>query len=250
MEHKSWLSLLLIMTMMIMFLVLRSQAVCIEEERKALLEIKASLISSHGYGPDVLVLPTWVDNGECCDWDRVKCNKTTGHVTNLLLKNLKGNLEDDMSFESKDPSEKLWPLNISIFLHFEELGSLDLSWNYLDNEVLNTDIETLSRLEKLEILDLSSNFQIDNDILPSLTTLVSLKNLQLWKTWKAWIFPAATSMVPFSLKSGSGVLKANMAKATGSKDIRKALIWCNTMMWYKGFDMNFWLLEWDLGDNI
>ncbi|KAL8252290.1 hypothetical protein R6Q59_035983, partial [Mikania micrantha] len=151
MEHKSWLSLLLIMTMMIMFLVLRSQAVCIEEERKALLEIKASLISSHGYGPDVLVLPTWVDNGECCDWDRVKCNKTTGHVTNLLLKNLKGNLEDDMSFESKDPSEKLWPLNISIFLHFEELGSLDLSWNYLDNEVLNTEFAALENLESLDL---------------------------------------------------------------------------------------------------
>ncbi|KAL8232340.1 hypothetical protein R6Q57_002118, partial [Mikania cordata] len=179
MEHKSWLSLLSIMTLMTMFLVLRSQAVCIEEERKALLEIKASLINSHGYGPDVLFLPTWVDNGECCDWERVKCNKTTGHVTTLLLKNLKGNLEDDMSFESKDPSERLWPLNISIFLHFEELGSLDLSWNYLDNDVLNTDIETLSRLEKLEMLDLSSNFEIDNDILPSLTTLVSLKVLNL-----------------------------------------------------------------------
>ncbi|KAI3773421.1 hypothetical protein L1987_47948 [Smallanthus sonchifolius] len=103
------------MTMITTFLVLPSQAVCIEEERKALLEIKTSLINSYGYEADVIVLPTWVDHGECCDWERVKCNKTTGHVTTLLLKNLKGNLEDNIGIESKDPTEKLWPLYLSSF---------------------------------------------------------------------------------------------------------------------------------------
>ncbi|KAI3802645.1 hypothetical protein L1987_30785 [Smallanthus sonchifolius] len=165
MEHKSCLSWLLIMTMITIFLIPQSRAVCIEEEQKALLEIKTSLINLYGYEVDVMVLPTWVDHGECCDWERVKCNRTTGHVTTLLLKNLKGNLEDNIRIDFKDPTENLWPLNISIFLQFEELGRLDLSWNYLDNFVLNTDVETLLSLKKLEILDLISKLTMRSFLL-------------------------------------------------------------------------------------
>jgi hypothetical protein len=132
MEHKLWLSWLLITV----FLVQRAQTVCIEEERKALLAIKASLVNSYDIEADN-VLPTWVNYGECCDWERVKCNTTNGRVTTLFLNNLKGNLDDDMTFTIEDPTAKLWPLNVSVFLPFEDLRTLNLSWNYLENEILN-----------------------------------------------------------------------------------------------------------------
>lgn len=106
------------------------QAVCIEEERKALLEIKASLNNSYTYDPNPL-LPTWVDDGECCKWERVKCD-TTGHVTELSLHNVVSIVYEDY--------DRVWPLNASLFLHFKELTSLNLSWNYIDNTFVTTGI--------------------------------------------------------------------------------------------------------------
>ena len=132
MGHKLWLSCLLLS----IFLVQRAQTVCLEEEIKALLEIKASLMNSYDSEADNF-LPTWVDYGECCNWERVECNKTNGRVTTLFLNNLKGNLDDDMTFTIEDPTAKLWPLNVSVFLPFEDLRTLNLSWNYLENEILN-----------------------------------------------------------------------------------------------------------------
>nr|KAJ0228617.1 hypothetical protein LSAT_V11C100013730 [Lactuca sativa] len=112
------------------------QGDCIEEERKELPEIKASHIKSYDFEIDDF-LPTWVDYGSsspedggrnCCDWERVSCNTTTGH-------------------------------------------------NSLDKEFMKTGLEKFSSLKKLEVLDLSMNYDIDNDILPSLRTLTSLKIL-------------------------------------------------------------------------
>ncbi|KAD4585389.1 hypothetical protein E3N88_22990 [Mikania micrantha] len=189
MNHKLWLSCLLMLTLMpVLFLVQPSQAVCIEEERMALLEIKDSLINSYGYEADK-VLRTWVDLGECCDWERVMCNTTTGHVTRLSLQSLDKNLNIGIMVESENSLKKLWPLNVSLFLHFEGLTSLNLSSNYLDNQILSTEIKTLSRLKMLEILDLSSNYNIDNNILPSLTTLTSLRVLDLSNTNLEGTFP-------------------------------------------------------------
>ncbi|KAI3752569.1 hypothetical protein L2E82_24603 [Cichorium intybus] len=48
--------------------------------------------------------------------------------------------------------------------------------------IIKTGLEMLSSLKKLEVLDLSWNYHIDNDILPSLTTLTSLKILDLSHT--------------------------------------------------------------------
>ncbi|PWA62975.1 receptor like protein 1 [Artemisia annua] len=129
------------------------------------------------------VLPSWVDFGECCDWERVKCNTITGHVTKLSFNQINNNLR----FISEPV--KLWPLNVSLFLQFEELRSLNLSMNFLDNAILNTELETLSSLKNLEILDLTSNYDIDNDIIPSLTTLTSLRVLDLSYTSLKGRFP-------------------------------------------------------------
>ncbi|CAI9267427.1 unnamed protein product [Lactuca saligna] len=170
----------------------RIQGDCIEEERKALLEIKDSFIKLYNSKMDNF-LPTWVDygsgilgdgGGDCCEWERVNCNATTGHVTDLSFYYLRGMIGDNMEFGSK-----LWPLNVSLFLHFKELRSLNLSYDYLDEEIMKTELERLSSLKKLEVLDLSGNRDIDNDILPSLKTLASLKVLDLSDTSLNGNFP-------------------------------------------------------------
>lgn len=69
MEHKSWLFWWLIVRMIAIIPLRPAQGVCIEEERNALLEIKASFMKTYDYEAD-RVLSTWVDYGECCDWER------------------------------------------------------------------------------------------------------------------------------------------------------------------------------------
>ncbi|CAH1442614.1 unnamed protein product [Lactuca virosa] len=222
------------MLMMIHILVAgHTQGDCVEEERKVLLEIKASHMKSYDSEIDHF-LPTCVDYGSstpgdggnnCCDWETINCSTTTGHVTELSLYNLRGVKDVYMDDESK-----LWPLNVSLFLHFKELTSLNLSFDFLDKEIMKKGttrlialvflspgsnaifirylsmllkrlsfqyqktrmhvlknfsfggLERLSSLKKLEVLDLSGNHDIDNDIIPSLRTLTSLKILDLSHT--------------------------------------------------------------------
>ncbi|KAF5931527.1 hypothetical protein HYC85_027698 [Camellia sinensis] len=104
---------------------------CLEGERRGLLEFK-DFLKSNGADADHL-LPTWVKkpdhHSECCDWERVTCDRTTGHVTELFLQNVK-----DVSYEDFRSSF----INASLFLPFKELQSLTLSYNsfggWTDNE--------------------------------------------------------------------------------------------------------------------
>ena len=96
---------------------------CFEEETMALLEIKGGFASFED------LLPSWVDDhkSECCEWERVTCNSTTGHVTHLFLHNLwefDTELVDYFNF-----NHMVWFLNVSLFESFKELRSLDLSFN-------------------------------------------------------------------------------------------------------------------------
>ncbi|KAI3684316.1 hypothetical protein L6452_33538 [Arctium lappa] len=167
----------------------QTQGVCIEEEKKALLEIKASLIDdSYHIDPSLL---TWVDDvgrsgGECCDWERVTCNTTTGHIMYLSLSNMMGMVDDWWIVQ---PCERTWPLNVSLFLHFKELTGLNLSFNCLDTNIVSTGLDRLSGLEKLEILDLSSN-SIENGAFSSLGVLTSLRVLNLGYNHLEGYFPA------------------------------------------------------------
>lgn len=134
-KRKSLLYWLLMSIMIHILMAGLTQSNCIEEERKTLLEIKASHMKSYDSENDHF-LPTWVDNYDsstpgdrgcdCCDWERVNCNTTTGHVTDLSLYNLRG----------VEAESKFWPLNFSLFLHFKELRSLNLSYDYLDHKAI------------------------------------------------------------------------------------------------------------------
>ncbi|KAJ9560523.1 hypothetical protein OSB04_005683 [Centaurea solstitialis] len=178
----------LLMMMMIIGSVMVSgiEGGCIQEERNALLQIKTSLIDLYGLNVDHF-LPSWVDDGrECCDWERVMCNTTTGHVTDLSLRNVMGITDYQYYVTYRGIN---WPLNVSVFLHFKELTSLNLSRNCLDDGIVNTGLGRLSSLKKLEILDLSEN-SITNKTLPSLGALTSLRVLNLSLNELEGYFPA------------------------------------------------------------
>ncbi|KAJ9567656.1 hypothetical protein OSB04_003622 [Centaurea solstitialis] len=181
---KSWFYWLLILMMILIMMVCRIEGGCIEEERKALLKVKASLIHSYGFTVDPLA--SWVDDGsiggECCDWERVNCNTTTTHVTILSLSNIVPKMSNGWC-------KRNWLLNVSVFVHFKELLSLDLSSNCLDDGIVNTGLGRLSSLKKLELLDLSDN-HIGNDIFPSLGDLTFLKVLHLGGNNLKGYFPA------------------------------------------------------------
>ena len=120
---------------------------CFEEERMGLLEIKEEFVRStpnatirdHLFPSTVRVyiLPSWVDDhkSECCEWERVTCNSTTGHVTHLSLHNIwefDTKLVEELNgyfFVISNFKDMAWFLNVSLFESFKELRSLDLSFN-------------------------------------------------------------------------------------------------------------------------
>ncbi|XP_035845623.1 receptor-like protein 14 isoform X6 [Helianthus annuus] len=170
----------LILMMLLFSLVGWIQGIHIEDDRKALLEIKASLREASNFFDVDNLLPTWSDQGSTggkyCEWERIKCDATSGHVTDLSLSNI-FSLED-YHFERYRLRGMIWPLNVSLFLHFKELRKLDLSWSYIGNTFISTGLDRLSDLKKLEHLNLSYNY-IDYNIFPSLSELTSLKILDL-----------------------------------------------------------------------
>ena len=93
---------------------------CWEQERIALLQLKASI----DHASELFEFSLW-DSGnkasDCCEWERVKCNITTGHVIQL-------NLNITLGSWSRD-DRRHWYFNASMFLPFEELQHLDLSYN-------------------------------------------------------------------------------------------------------------------------
>ncbi|KAF8029531.1 hypothetical protein BT93_E2060 [Corymbia citriodora subsp. variegata] len=98
---------------------------CWEEERNALLKIKATFNHPNGSS-----LPSWRNgNSDCCGWEGVKCDNTTSRVTELCLR-----------------APQFWALELlpprvidaSFFLPLEELQVLDLSESFISG-VCNTD---------------------------------------------------------------------------------------------------------------
>ncbi|KAM4113367.1 hypothetical protein ACJW30_05G215700 [Castanea mollissima] len=172
---------------------------CFEEERMGLLEIKEEFVRStpnatiqessiyflrsgvcHLSGGHIL--PSWVydHKSECCEWERVTCNSTTGHVTHLSLHNIwEFDIEPGFYFYSPfDFKHMVWFLDVSLFESFKELRSLDLSLNAIGGWIEHKGSESLLRLNKLESLDLDCNI-FNWSIIHSLRLLTSLKSLNL-----------------------------------------------------------------------
>ncbi|KAJ4851668.1 hypothetical protein Tsubulata_014492 [Turnera subulata] len=142
---------------------------CFQEERLALLEFKAGVVSIDNGDPDQ-ILPSWTNHRQsnCCGWERVTCNSTTGHIIKLSLGATREIVDDQTA----------WSLNSSLFQHFKELGSLNLSHNAIIEFLDSGDSKTWSKLSKLEYLDLSWNY-LQKDILAAVSELPALKYLDL-----------------------------------------------------------------------
>ncbi|KAH9699624.1 Receptor-like protein 1 [Citrus sinensis] len=100
------------------------------------------------------------------EWEGVECSNTNGRVIKL-------DLRDTRNRESAE-----WHLNASLFTPFQQLESLDLSWNNIAGCVENEGLERLSRLNNLKLLFLDHNYFNNNNFL-SLGGLSSLRILSL-----------------------------------------------------------------------
>ncbi|OMP02461.1 hypothetical protein COLO4_11065 [Corchorus olitorius] len=115
---------------------------CLEHERTALLQLKSNFFD------DPHSLSDWVDikSSNCCQWEKVECSTASGRVIGL-----------DLSFTRRwrdHEGDMRSYLNVSLFLPFGELKSLELR----DNGIAGcSDKEELVALNNLEELDLSYN---------------------------------------------------------------------------------------------
>ncbi|MBA0657604.1 hypothetical protein Goklo_009883 [Gossypium klotzschianum] len=158
----------------------------LEEERLALFQLKpffpsidSRSIDGPWYDPIIEQKET---SSDCCEWENIECSSITGRVTHLFL-NLTytppTSYDLVYSYYRRTGNNEYWYLNTSLFLPFEELQSLFLSGNSIVGFVDNQGFEKQSsKLNKLEILDLSYNY-FNDSILTSLSKLSSLKSLNL-----------------------------------------------------------------------
>lgn len=93
---------------------------CPLEEYQALMEIRSSLLRDHGTS-----LPTWGRGRDCCSWERVRCNNSSGRVSELILSNLSeyGPVPNGTHIDQLHE----WQLNFNILSSFHELQQLRLS---------------------------------------------------------------------------------------------------------------------------
>nr|GME02440.1 probable LRR receptor-like serine/threonine-protein kinase At1g34110 [Ipomoea batatas] len=130
---------------------------CEEEERRALLRLRDDVVFKYPNG--TTLLPSWDEEEmDCCMWERVKCDPSNHHVTQLSLAHIR--------LRSSDPIF----LNTSLFLPFRELRNLSL----VDNNIRG--FYGVLNLSKLQVLDLSFNAF---DEIPSLGLLRSLRILHM-----------------------------------------------------------------------
>ncbi|XP_030517334.2 LOW QUALITY PROTEIN: receptor like protein 21-like [Rhodamnia argentea] len=166
---------------------------CLQEERNALLEIKAAFNRPHGS-----FLPSWRHgDGDCCGWEGVECDNTTLRVTELYLSN------------THHQKSRPWVINATLFTPLEELRVLDLSRNRLNDINGTLHLKNLKRLYlydnlldrvpslykqtsaeaqnlssnqlggvDLEVLDLWGN-KLGNDALVDIMRMTSLKALDI-----------------------------------------------------------------------
>ncbi|XP_045806417.1 receptor-like protein 36 isoform X2 [Trifolium pratense] len=153
---------------------------CIEQERQALLDFKASISYDSPNN-----LSSWKGT-HCCQWEGIGCDNVTGHVVKLNLKNpcyhpfswrqqrehsdeYMYNLGDDMPCSSW---KHVVASNVSSsLLQLEHLTYLDLTGNYFSGSPIPVFIGSMGRLEYLSLSGASFSGRIPNN-------LGNLKNLQ------------------------------------------------------------------------
>ncbi|KAH1222941.1 Receptor-like protein 1 [Glycine soja] len=190
--------------------VLGNSSGCFQQEKAALLDFKATY-----HGNDSLKLRSWVNEAKsnCCDWERVTCDSSSGHVIHLDLGNTIAESEmvpfvyppGEMGPYTSNIKMPPWPypycskhtsrfLNWSLFLPFRKLTSLSLSNSCLLG-FIRTEDNSKSTLKKLETLDLSFNY-LNESIMELVGVLPSVKNLILAANFIRGPFLKELSLLP------------------------------------------------------
>ncbi|KAL8252252.1 hypothetical protein R6Q59_035945 [Mikania micrantha] len=150
------------------------QVVCLDSERQALLQFK------HGLIDEAHRLASWVDDDkDCCRWDGIACDNSTGHVHRI---HLPGSCLHDIEYVTthslEEAEKKTLKGNISrSLLGLKQLKHLDLSCN--DFEGIQVP-EFIGSLQNLRYLNLSSS-NFSGIIPPQLGNLSKLHVLCLGK---------------------------------------------------------------------
>jgi len=155
----------------------RGASLCRQDQSAALLRLKASFRFPNTYSDCPLWSPfqgrnlsSWKVNTNCCTWEGVTCDGTSGHVTALDLLGLciSGNLSSSDIFK------------------LTSLRSLSLAFNKFDESPWpNPGFEQLTELKYLDLsyFGLSGALHIENGQLSNLVALnlsgLDLKNLSL-----------------------------------------------------------------------
>uniref|UniRef100_A0ACD5XVS3 Uncharacterized protein n=1 Tax=Avena sativa TaxID=4498 RepID=A0ACD5XVS3_AVESA len=116
---------------------------CISRERDALLSFKADLLDPSGR------LSSW-HGVDCCQWKGVRCSNRTGHVVKLDLRNCNTPDDDPDKYSLRLSGVEMSPSLSAL----QQLRHLDLS----SNDFINTNIPvSMGSLENLRYLNLSDS---------------------------------------------------------------------------------------------
>ncbi|KAG6530480.1 receptor-like protein EIX2 [Zingiber officinale] len=163
---------------------------CIEEERKALLSVRAGI-------PDVnKKLRPW-RGYDCCSWEGVGCNNITGHVTIL-----------DLSADYGGAPAEVHP---SLF-DLKHLIELDLSYNNFHGAPLPVLIGSLTMLERLHL----SYTSFSGGIPYQLGNLSHLRYLDL-------SYAAFSGKIPYQLGNLSNLLSLDLSYNSISEEIPESI---------------------------
>ena len=110
---------------------------CWDQEKTALLQLKPFFSQIWEEGKQTL---------DCCEWKWVKCNKSTGRVTQLFLNLTTTEGSRDYRYYESNSVRDDWYLNATLFLPFEKLKSLYLSGNFIAGCVYNEGLLTYTLL--------------------------------------------------------------------------------------------------------
>lgn len=97
---------------------------CWNEERIALLQLKANINNSTGVGDDYL--SSWgAKTSDCCQWEGIVCSNITRRVVELSIVAKKISQEEQLgNGTNTDDLLRNWLFNASLFIPFKDLKAL------------------------------------------------------------------------------------------------------------------------------
>jgi len=137
------------------------------------MRIRSSLLEANSEVP-----ASWGQSGDCCSWERVRCNNSTRmSVLNLdsMYSPQSNHTTEGQETVKAEGECSNWNLSLTIFSWFHELQLLDLSSNFACFQ----DFDSLQGVTKLRYLDISDNSLTGNNIFESLGKLPSLEVINI-----------------------------------------------------------------------